>query len=60
MGEGERIWKTMGCTGIFSAVKRIFGENVRSHKIRNSYKGKNQVLGISANKKHPIAESDYR
>ncbi len=27
------------CTeGIFSAVKRIFGENVRSHKIRNSYK----------------------
>jgi len=27
------------CTeGIFSAVKRLFGENVRSHKIRNSYK----------------------
>ncbi len=27
------------CTeGIFSAVKRIFGENVKSHKIRNSYR----------------------
>jgi hypothetical protein len=24
--------------GIFSAVKRIFGENVRSHKITNSYR----------------------
>ena len=24
--------------GIFSAVKRIFGENVRSHKAENAYK----------------------
>lgn len=24
--------------GIFSAVKRIFGENVRSHKVGNAYK----------------------